>query len=106
MVVYDKAKWQIAGGIIAENVIEHFSFMFNWLGKNSLLSEYGEFTWKSGVDESSILSDEMVTSEGKAFLDEKYDLYIGQIEYGVNEDSGVLDQMLTETKEKLSKDIK
>ena len=93
MVVYDKAKWQIEGGIPVQNVVNHFSFIFEWLEKNDLLNEYGKQTHKIGLDEFLILCDEMVTEEGKHFLDKCYDEYIGKVEYGENENSEELDKM-------------
>lgn len=94
MKIYDKAKWQIENGIDEKNTIAHFSFIFDWLKKNSLLSEYGLEIGELGAFDESSLTNEMVTKEGEAFLDHYYDSYIGRIDYGIREDSEYLDRML------------
>ena len=48
MKIYDKARWQIEGGINKSAVINHFKFIFDWLDKMNLLSIYGEET-KNGI---------------------------------------------------------
>ena len=40
--IYDKAVWQIDGGVPSELVENHIKIVFAWLGKNDLLSEMGK----------------------------------------------------------------
>lgn len=93
MTIYDKARWQIEGGIEEELVIQHFRFMFQWLNDYNLLSEEGKKTYADGIDESSVLMDEYVNEEGKKFLDKFYDSYIEQIGYGESENLEILKGM-------------
>ena len=57
MKIYDKARWQIDGGMDKEIVIKHFEFMFSWLDKYNLLTEYGKETKNGIIDEEAIISD-------------------------------------------------
>lgn len=93
MNIYDKARWQIDGGIKEEAVVAHFKFIFEWLNEYKLLSDYGVETLSDGIDEEVILTDEMLNVGGKNFLDKYYDEYVSQIEYGVREDADLLEKL-------------
>ncbi len=93
MIIYDKARWQIEGGVSEKEVIAHFEFMFSWLKEYSLLNEYGKKFYSEGIDEESILTDEMVNDSGRKFLDKHYDTYIASIEYGAREDADKLQEL-------------
>lgn len=98
MDVYDKAKWQIEGGIPEENVLNHFKFFLKWLNDHNLLSEDGKEIEEIGLDNSISLTDTMVTSKGKCFLDRYYDDYLKVIDYGISEDVQWLDDHLDNDK--------
>lgn len=93
MNIYDKARWQIEGGIPENAVVAHFKFMFEWLNDYKLLNEYGLETLTDGIDEEAILTDEMVNVGGKNFLDKYYDEYVSQIDYGINENADLLEKL-------------
>lgn len=93
MKIYDKARWQIDGGIESEMVVAHFKFIFDWLKEFNLLNEYGIKTLEDGIDDEAILTDEMLNIGGKNFLDSYYDEYISQIQYGVQENADLLEQL-------------
>lgn len=93
MKIYDKARWQIEGGVEARSVKEHFKFMFSWLNEFNLLTEYGKETKNGIIDEEIILSEEMVNYSGRVFLDKYYDEYISAIKYGVEENKELLEKM-------------
>lgn len=93
MKIYDKARWQIEGGINKSAVINHFKFIFDWLDKMNFLSIYGEETKNGIIDESVVLTEEMVNIMGQKFLDKYYDEYIDSIEYGVKEDEKKLKEL-------------
>jgi len=96
MIIYDKARWQIDGGISTEIVINHFKFIFKWLNEHNLLSEYGVSTYMQSIDENAVLIDEMLTDRGNEFLVKYYDEYIAKVEYGVKEDDKLLMTYLKE----------
>lgn len=93
MKIYDKARWQIDGGMDKKIVIEHFRFMFSWLDQFNLLTEYGKETKNGSIDEEAIISEEMINHSGQVFLDRYYDEYISVIQYGVKEDEKLLEKM-------------
>lgn len=98
MEVYDKISWQLDGGIVKENAIAHFEFIYKWLYVNGLLSDLGKELYETGVDESFSLSDNDLNTEGRAFIKNCYDKYISKIEYGVKEDVKLLSDMYSEWK--------
>ena len=67
--------------------------MTDWLNKYKLLNEYGKKVLTDGIDEEAILTDEMLNIGGKNFLDNYYDKYVSEIEYGVKEDPELLEQL-------------
>ena len=67
--------------------------MFNWLKEFNLLSEYGIETFNDGIDEEAIITDEMLNDSGKRFLDQYYDEYISSVQYGIKEDSKLLEKL-------------
>lgn len=103
MEVFDKAKWQIDGGIDEAVVIAHFQIIFNWLHENHLLSKNGEQSYEFGIDEDTSLSENDVTLEAANFLKLYYDNYISMVAYGANEDIGIFSEMYEEFKSKNQK---
>lgn len=93
MIIYDKARWQIEGGIPEETVKAHFRFMFDWLEKHALLNEYGLRTLRDGIDEEAVLTEEMLNDNGKMFLEKYYDTYVEQIKYGIDEKADLLEAL-------------
>lgn len=93
MKIYDKARWQIDGGIDEKNVIAHFEFMLSWLDEFELLTAYGKDVKNGVIDDEAIISEEMVNHLGQVFLDKYYDEYISLIHYGVKEDKELLEKM-------------
>ena len=91
MKIFDKAAWQIDGGIPSNNVIQHFMIVIKWLEKNKLLSYDGQEISALGIDESVSLNESMVTSEGAEFLERYYDELIKQSKY----DTGIEEELLT-----------
>ena len=100
MKIYDKAHWQIDGGMNEKEVVAHFEFMYDWLYKHNLLSEYGKEVKTGILNGDAVLTDEMVTALGKRFLDKYYDEYISFNEYGTKEDHKILDDMYFHFKNK------
>lgn len=94
MKIYDKAQWQIEGGISENQVIRHFEFIFNWLNKQGFLSGEGKEIIDTGIDDSVVLTDNMLTNSGKQYLDNYYDEYLREIKYGSQEDEEWLDKHL------------
>ena len=90
--IIDKASWQIDNGADKKNVIEHFIFIFKWLDKNNLLTSDGKEMLDIGIDASISLNEKMVTEKALKFLEEYYDEYIKNIQYGIKEDEKLLDK--------------
>lgn len=93
MEVFDKVSWQVDGGVEKSIVINHFDFMFSWLHEKGLLSAQGEEMYKFGADGSTSISDNDLTDEGSKFMKKYYDTYISKVEYGVHEDTELLDSI-------------
>ena len=74
--IYDKASWHIDAGEGKDEVLTKLNIVFGFLNDNSLLSDEGEEIFDLGIDTSCSLNENMVTAEGKYFLDTKYDLII------------------------------
>lgn len=49
--IFDKAQWQIDGGIPEELVVNHFNLVFLWLDKHELLSDEGKESEEFNYDE-------------------------------------------------------
>lgn len=96
MVIYDKGKWQLEGGVSEQAVIDHFKFMFSWLKDHEYLNEYGVKSMDEGIDRFCILSEEMLNKSGNEFMSKYYDAYIGGINYGIKENAQILDGFLKE----------
>lgn len=94
MTIYDKARWQLDGGIPQEQVIQHFDFIFKWLKKQGFLSKDGQEIMDLGIDDTVSITDKMLTSNGKHFMDQYYDDYLKVIKYGVEEDEDWLNERL------------
>ena len=87
MTIYDKAVWQIDGGIPEDLVVSHFRTVFDWLNSHNLLSEEGLEELEDGIDECAVLHERLVTKEAAAFLDACYDQYLMAIakdKYGID----------------------
>ena len=96
MEIFDKASWQIDGGIPEELVVRHFNNVFCWLDNHGMLSEEGKEELEDGIDDSASLNDELVTEDGAKFLREHYDEYLGALKngkYGSDESIGELERI-------------
>lgn len=81
MEIFDKASWQIDGGIEADIVVAHFERMFKWLDGKNMLTAAGKEIFESGIDDNVSLHDRLVTPEAAAFLLASYDDYIDRCLY-------------------------
>lgn len=73
MNIYDKAAWHIDAGENISEVTERFRLIFQYLSANNLLNEDGEEILEMGIDESTSLHSDLLTNDGKNFLDEYYE---------------------------------
>lgn len=99
--IYDKAEWQIDGGIPSELVVNHFKIVFTWLKKHDMLSEEGKEELEDGIDSEASLNEELLTQEGTSFLDKYYDKFlmvIAKEKYGKNDSIEELDKLYKEYK--------
>ena len=76
MKIFDKAAWQIDGGIPTDVVVKHFNIVFTWLDKHEMLSDEGREEFEDGIDDCASLNEDLVTPEGSDFLDKNYDNYL------------------------------
>ena len=76
MKIYDKAIWQIDGGIPSNLVVNHFKIVFTWLEKHDMLNEIGQEELEEGIDSEASLNEELVTKDGAKFLDKYYDKFL------------------------------
>lgn len=99
MKIFDKAMWQIDGGIDIDKVVSHFKNVFIWLDKHNMLSEEGREELEFGIDEEASLNDELVNEEGILFLEKYYDKYLEEMakgKYGMDKDCIELDKYYDE----------
>jgi len=99
--IYDKAVWQIDGGIPFELVVNHFKIVFSWLKKHDMLSEIGKEELDEGIDCEASLNEEQLTNEGIDFLDKYYDKFLMAIakeKYGKDNAIEELDKFYKEYK--------
>ncbi|MDE6642198.1 MAG: hypothetical protein K2K63_16935 [Acetatifactor sp.] len=76
MLIFDKAAWQIDGGVPEELVVSHFKIVFLWLDKHDMLSAEGKEELEDGIDDCVSLNEELVTEDGIDFLENCYDDYL------------------------------
>lgn len=81
MKIFDKAAWQIDGGISEEIVIAHFTAILEWLQSMNMLSADGEEILEIGIDDSVSLNEKMLSEEGNEFLTKYYDEIIAKSKY-------------------------
>ena len=98
MKIYDKAQWQLDGGLEKNVVIEHFDFVLHWLKDHGLLSEEGKEILEFGIDSEVSLNDAMVTKDGAAFLDRYYDKLIENSKYSLSDENKLIDLFYEEYK--------
>jgi hypothetical protein len=80
LIIIDKAAWQVDGGVPEDLVVNHFQTVFSWLGQHKMLSSEGEEELEDGIDSSASLNEDLVTSEGLAFLEKCYDTFLRSVE--------------------------
>lgn len=87
-IIYDKADWQIEGGVRSSEVLKHFKMIMNWSEKNHLLSDEGLEILSFGIDDSISLHSRMFTKRGNAFMEKFYDKYISstEVQESMNDD--------------------
>ena len=96
MTIYDKAAWQIDGGIPEDLVVSHFRTVFLWLHSHDLLSEEGLEELEDGIDDCAVLHERLVTEEGRDFLDACYDEYLMAVakdKYGMDHNGEELEKI-------------
>ncbi|MDR2492368.1 MAG: hypothetical protein LBD25_02740 [Coriobacteriales bacterium] len=97
MIIIDKARWQIDGGVPEDSVVSHFQAVFSWLCKHDMLSDEGREEFDDGIDCSASLNEDLVTSEALVFLENCYDDFLKTIEgmgmYGSDSVIDVLDNI-------------
>ena len=76
MKIYDKVQWHTDAGESAIEVITKMKMVFSFLNKHHLLSDEGMELFQFGIDSSASLNENMVSSEGKMFLNQYYDQVI------------------------------
>lgn len=99
--IYDKAVWQVDGGIPSKLVVNHFKIVFTWLNKHDMLSEEGKEELEDGIDSEASLNEEQLTNEGIDFLDKYYDKFLMAIakeKYGKEISIEELDKLYKEYK--------
>ena len=71
--VYDKAPWNIDGGENKKKeIIAKFKAIFIFLNKHNFLTEDGKEILEIEMDESIVLSSNMITTKGNKFLSKYY----------------------------------
>lgn len=93
--IFDKAQWQIDGGIPEELVINHFNLVFIWLDKHEMLSDEGKEELEFGINSEASLNEELLTIDGVKFLDKYYDDFLAAIsknKYGKDDSIDELDR--------------
>lgn len=96
MIIFDKAAWQIDGGVPEELVVSHFNTVFLWLKNHNMLSDEGQEETEDGIDSSASLNETMVTKEGLSFLEKCYDEYLEAVakdKYGIDTHGEELDKI-------------
>ncbi|MBO5004018.1 MAG: hypothetical protein J6D03_01945 [Clostridia bacterium] len=94
--IFDKAQWQIDGGITEELVVNQFNLVFLWLDKHKMLSDEGKEELEFGIDCEASLNEELLTIEGVDFLDKYYDDFLAVISkdrYGKDDSIDELDNL-------------
>lgn len=76
MEIYDKASWHIDEGEEEKKVIDIFQEIVKFLDDANMLSEEGKEALSLGVDYEFSLHSDMLTKQGKKFMDKWYDLAI------------------------------
>jgi hypothetical protein len=70
---YDKASWHIDNGINEKEVISKFEILFKFLKKHNMLTDDGIEIFKIGIDNSVIITSNMLTIDGNKFMTKYYD---------------------------------
>lgn len=94
--IYDKASWQVEGGMDVDKVIAHFVTIFEWLHSKKMLNNEGSQFIEIGIDDSISLNEEMVTKEGNQFLSKYYDKIISESNYDKDIEKKLLDSYYKE----------
>lgn len=84
MKVYDKAEWQIDGGVDKPIVERHFKLLFSWLNAKGLLSSDGKEIFELDSFGDVSLHSGLLTNEGNIFIDKNYDEIAKMFSYGDN----------------------
>jgi hypothetical protein len=98
---FDKADWQIDGGMDPDTVVSHFQRIFSWLDAKGFLTEEGKEVLEFGIDTSVSLHERLITREAFEFLDAAYDDYLKCNPYTEDGDSSILEKMFTDYKKKI-----
>ena len=96
MKIFDKASWQIDNGISKKAVVDHFTFIFEWLNKHDMLSLDGAEVLDVGIGEDVSLHEGLVNERGLAFLNKFYDKLIAESAYNVDYEKKLIESLLDE----------
>jgi hypothetical protein len=80
--IYDKADWQIDGGVSKQTVIKHFKLVFEWLKDHHYLNNDGLEVLELNDFANVSLNDSLLTKEGNDFMSRYYDKLIKEVPYG------------------------
>lgn len=73
---HDKADWHIDGGEDEDEVYARFQSVFEFLDENNMLTEEGKEEFENGIDDSTIISEDHLTSVANEFFTKYYDTAI------------------------------
>lgn len=98
MKIYDKVQWHIDGGESPKEAIKKMKIVFSFLNKYNLLTNEGKELYEFGIDSSASLTENMVTSKGKKFLNQYYD---EAINYNSNQLNGKLEELYSRFRKRI-----
>lgn len=76
LTIYDKVQWHIDAGEDSSLVISKMKVLFAFLNANQMLNSDGLEIMDIGIDDSTSIHENMVTDEGKKFMERFYDKVI------------------------------
>lgn len=95
MKIYDKANWQIDGGVSQKTVVKHFKLVFEWLKDHNYLNNNGIEVLELDDFGNASLNDSLLTKEGNHFVSRYYDKLVKEVPYGDDSILEMLDAMYT-----------
>lgn len=95
MKIYDKAEWQIDGGVDKSSVAQHFKLLFNWLSTKGLLNNDGHEILELDAYGDTSLHSDLLTDEGNSFVEKTYDEVVKSHRYGTEDFIKALEERYT-----------